>query len=84
VLRGCGIGGLLLLAEAEAGAVPNGTLSRARTQLQDDQAAESGIAAFLLPNPILLPNPKTDHRPCLPHMIVKKLLVRSEIKFQIA
>ena len=29
--------------------------------LQEYHAGESGIAAFLLPNAILLPNAKTDH-----------------------
>ena len=43
---------------------------------EDDRAAESGIAAFLLPNVFLLPKPKTDHRPCLPRIIAEKLLVR--------
>jgi hypothetical protein len=47
-------------------------------QLEEYHAGESGIAAFLLPNAILLPNAKTDHWPCLPRIVPKKLINKFE------
>ena len=61
---------LLLIMAADAQARPF-------LQFQEYHAGELGIAAFLLPNAILLPNAKTDHWPCLPRIVPKKLLINS-------